>query len=536
MEKAFRIITLLVILVSLGMMAISSPCIADVTEPRGEIRVVESWRPDVNVLGHNVLQYLYEYALDRNELVPCLAVSRRWVDDTTLELKLRRRVRFTNGEPFDANAVKFNFDYQREHNPSRGVQVYMKNVKDILVIDPFTVHMVLEHPDALVLNRIMIGGHLTGWVIGAPGYMERVGWDQFLMQPIGTGPYIVEGTVEDHRKAAEGSVYAKLVANHDYWKKGYPRIKTIAFVKHSPKEALLGLTEGRVDLVTSLIPTDTFQVERSPHSRVVKGRDDVRLTVGFLNMMSSQTIPLRDLRVRKALNYAINKQELMRYAFKGNAFEMKGVLTEKSGVDLSTTKSYEWDIEKARELLKDGGYEKGFKMKLYYQDKDYLIAQIIKRFYDLLGVEAEILPMDYEWMVKHVVYPNTRKDYPWKNEEWWMVISTAPGYVPELMGGLFEWFFHFGAAWQHFPDWVIEPLDNMYNEICRTKDRERRFEIYREANEYIADQALWVFTMAPLGLYGVNEELDFVPQMSQYLYLDYSSVSDDHWSMRPTKE
>ena len=127
-------------------------------EPRGEIRVVESWRPDVNVLGHNVLQYLYEYAIDRNELVPSLAVSRRWVDDSTLELKLRRGVRFTNGEPFDANAVKFNFDYQRQHNPSRGVQVYMKNVKEIIVVDPFTVHMILEHPDALTLNRIMVGG------------------------------------------------------------------------------------------------------------------------------------------------------------------------------------------------------------------------------------------------------------------------------------------------------------------------------------------------------------------------------------------
>ena len=66
----------------------------------------------------------------------------------------------------------------------------MKNVKEISVVDPFTVHMVLEHPDALTLNRIMVGGHLTGWVIGAPRYMEHVGWEKFLMQPIGTGPYI----------------------------------------------------------------------------------------------------------------------------------------------------------------------------------------------------------------------------------------------------------------------------------------------------------------------------------------------------------
>ncbi len=55
----------------------------DLSKPRGEIRVVESWRPDINVLGHNVLQYLFEYALDRNELAPYLAVSREWIDGTT---------------------------------------------------------------------------------------------------------------------------------------------------------------------------------------------------------------------------------------------------------------------------------------------------------------------------------------------------------------------------------------------------------------------------------------------------------------------
>jgi ABC-type transport system substrate-binding protein len=72
----------------------------------------------------------------------------------------------------------------------------------------------------------------------------------------------------------------------------------------------------------------------------------------------------------------------------------------------------------------------------------------------------------------------------------------------------------------------------MYNTLLRTKEREKRFQIYKKANEYIADQALWVFTMAPMSLYGVNKEINFVPQVSKYLYLDYSSVTDNHWSVR----
>ena len=70
----------------------------------------------------------------------------------------------------------------------------------------------------------------------------------------------------------------------------------------------------------------------------------------------------------------------------------------------------------------------------------------------------------------------------------------------------------------------------------KAKDRDRRFQIYKKANEYIADQALWVFTMAPLTLYGVNEEVEFIPQLSQYLYLDYYSLADKHWSVRGEKK
>ena len=76
------------------------------------------------------------------------------------------------------------------------------------------------------------------------------------------------------------------------------------------------------------------------------------------------------------------------------------------------------------------------------------------------------------------------------------------------------------------------PLDRMYVELLRTKDRGERFRIYKKANEYIAGQAFWVFTMATLGLYGVNEEVEFVPHISQYLYLDYSSVTENHWSLK----
>jgi ABC-type transport system substrate-binding protein len=83
------------------------------------------------------------------------------------------------------------------------------------------------------------------------------------------------------------------------------------------------------------------------------------------------------------------------------------------------------------------------------------------------------------------------------------------------MGSLLATNYHSGAAWQLIPDWLMLPLDKMYHQLLKTKDRDERFQIYTKANEYIADQAFSIFTVAPLGLYGVNKELNFAPQVSQ---------------------
>ena len=120
------------------------------------------------------------------------------------------------------------------------------------------------------------------------------------------------------------------------------------------------------------------------------------------NVMSSKTFPLRDLRVRRALNYAINKEELLRYAFIGNAVEMKGILTEKSGVDLSDTRVYDWNIPKARALLEEAGYGGGLNIAVFYFEKDYLIAQLLERFYSLLDIKVEMTPVGWEWIEKHL--------------------------------------------------------------------------------------------------------------------------------------
>jgi ABC-type transport system substrate-binding protein len=159
MKRISKVLLAVVVLPFLLMLANGSA--DELREPRGEIRVVESARPDINVLGHNILQYLFEYSIDKNELAPSLGLSYEWIDDTIVEVVLRRGVRFHNGEPFDAFAVKFNFDYQRQHNPGRGIQVFLQNVKGVEIVDSYTVRMILDQPDALLMKMKSGGCRFT---------------------------------------------------------------------------------------------------------------------------------------------------------------------------------------------------------------------------------------------------------------------------------------------------------------------------------------------------------------------------------------
>jgi peptide/nickel transport system substrate-binding protein len=188
-KRILKILTWL--LAPLLLIALHNKAEGETREPRGEIRLVENHRLDINVLGHNVLQYLFEYAIDKNELELCLGITQAWIDDKTLEIKLREGVRFHNEEPFDADAVKFNFDYQRKHKPGRGMHVCLKNVREIRGIDPYTFHIITNQPDVMLMHRWVVGP-IAGWVIGAARYMEEVQKARASFEPIldaGNSPF-----------------------------------------------------------------------------------------------------------------------------------------------------------------------------------------------------------------------------------------------------------------------------------------------------------------------------------------------------------
>ena len=213
-------------------------------------------------LAHIADWHLYDTLMDRDPKTykpsPGLASSLRNVNALTWELKLRTGVKFHNGEPFNAEAVKFTIDRVLDpatKSVTRGNFTWIKEVK---VVDDSTVQLVTAKPFPAAPE------FLTLAYIVPPKYLKSVGDEEFSRKPVGTGPYkFVEWKKAEH---------LIVEANPDYWKdspKGMPKIKTIVF-RTIPETTtqIAELLSGGVDIIRNVPPDQIAVVKDSPNARI----------------------------------------------------------------------------------------------------------------------------------------------------------------------------------------------------------------------------------------------------------------------------
>jgi peptide/nickel transport system substrate-binding protein len=284
--------------------------------------------------------------------------------------------------------------------------------------------------------------------------------------------------------------------------------------------------EGKVDVVNRIRPLDTLKVAESPFAKVVKSKD-VSALVGWFNQRKKDS-KLRDVRLRKALNYAVNREELWKYAAKGNAHDLGGYIpTGAHGHNPSVAISI-YDTDKARSLLTEAGYGEGFGLTIIAWEALKLEAQIIGKMLERIGldVKQETLPMP-EWYRKtyHPYLDRPPEEQDWDISIWWAG----------------DWFGHTGATFLTYglieeSDWMWIEKDTRYEQMWKdltlTLDREAQEEKIRRMVKYLYDQAYLLFIYSPLSLYAVNKEVDFIPQKSFWLRFKETSVTDSHWSLR----
>lgn len=497
-----------------------------VRKAEGTLKVVDLYQPTISAM----LMYSdFLIAVNNdNEFVPSLAEDWRWINDRTIEFRLRKGVTFHNGDEFNAAAVQVNWDaYRKMKSPNFVPFTNFPDETKFQIIDDFTVRFSLPEPDALA--------YLKFWLfdIFAPSFFSRhtfreFNWSQLEEPgPWGAGPFrLVEGSAL-YTKGIERIV---LEAFEDYWDPRFPRIKRVIFENQFLKNrreamSLCRDTEGAVDIISRIRPLDTLRVAKSAFANVIKSRGGA-LIYGFFNQRKTDS-KWRDIRLRKAVNYGINREELWKSAAHGNAYNLGGWIPEGTYGHNPHLKPFSYDTMKARSLLEEAGYPNGFKMKIIAGEAMAVETQIISRMLERIGLKVSTELLSPGKLYERVFVTLSRD--PPEKQDW----DCAIRYTEDWAGHTGISFLYSGLLDAGGMRWIqYDPVyEKMWSDMSSTVDNDDREERIRQMVQYIYDNAYTIPIYAPLTLYAVNKEVNFVPYKNGWLNLRETSVTDNHWSL-----
>jgi peptide/nickel transport system substrate-binding protein len=303
---------------------------------------------------------------------PCLAES--WSaspDGLSYEFVLRKGVKFHNGEPVTADDVKFSFE--RYHGAAH--QLMKDNVAAIEIPDPQHVRFKLKKPwpDFITFYSTATG---SGWIVPRK-YVEQVGDEGFKKAPIGAGPYKFVSFTP--------GIELVLEAFDDYWRKP-PNVKRLV-MKVIPDEAtrLAALKRGEVDIAYSIRSELAEELQRSP---------GLALKPVVLQAPNWLKSPWHDVRVRHAVNFVIDREGMSQALFLGYCKITNSIIPY--------TFDYFWqppaavyDPAKAKKLLAEAGFAKGFDAGLLYCDSSYSnMAEVSLDNLQQIGIRTQLQPIE----------------------------------------------------------------------------------------------------------------------------------------------
>jgi len=345
-------------------------------------------REDADV-STNIFETLVD--LDENgDIIPKLATSWETSDGKTWIFHLRKNVKFHDGTELNADAVVVSFTRQKEDSPyyyypgrNSSFNLYLKDiVSSIEALDSETVKIVLNYPFTPLLTYLTQPSTL----IASPTALEKYK-EKFVSNPVGTGPFVFKEWVKDD--------HITLVKNENYWGK-VPNVDQLIFkVIPDASSRFLEMQKGTVCLARDLIPEQIKAINAGsfPHLKTVSRPAS---SIGYLGI-NQQKKPFDDVLVRKAINYAIDKDAIVEVIMEGLVSPAKNPLPQWMKENNTEVPGYPYDPEKAKELLEEAGYPNGFTAELWtfafernYMPNAPLVAQKIQSDLKKIGIDVKL--------------------------------------------------------------------------------------------------------------------------------------------------
>lgn len=318
----------------------------------GDIGTVDP-HDNVNFSHHQVTRQIYETLVVRDQdgnLVPWLAESWDYTDDTTIVFTIRKGVKFHNGEELKASDVLFSLKREKDDNTTGALQVNRIDFDKCEVVGDYKVKIVTDKPYAMQLA--MLENPLTA-IISQKAYTESGG--DFFKAPIGTGPF----KFVDYKSGDS----IKLVAYDDYWVDGQPYVKDLTFriITDSSSRAIEAESGGS-DIVYDIGANDIARVASNKNVNMVSGMGANTSYVLF----NTAKKPLDDIRVREAIWYGLDVAQAIEVAYGSYGAVADGFLSP--GIEGRHPDLTPWfvkrDVAKAKQLLADAGYANGLTLTI----------------------------------------------------------------------------------------------------------------------------------------------------------------------------
>lgn len=323
--------------------------------------------------------------IDENgELIPLLAESWEQLDENTVQFKLRQGVTFHNGEPFNAETVAYNVDRIWDADVKSIKNVKLSVLKKTEIIDEYTINLITEEPYPLLMT------YLDALYMVPKEYCESNDLTTVSQSPVGTGAFKFVSWVPDQE--------IKMEAYENYWG-GEIAVKKLDWqIVPEASTRVAALLAGDVDISYNIPSTSIAQIDAADGYTTVDSPMAMGLVL-HLQAMDS-TAPTANALVRQALNYAVNREALIAGVCQGLATPLEGQMASKGVIGYNENcNPYTYDVAKAQELLKQAGYENGFKITLncpqgrYPNDKE--IGEAVAGMWRELGLDVEVKV--WEW-------------------------------------------------------------------------------------------------------------------------------------------
>lgn len=431
-----------------------------------------------DTLSQAVAKSFYQglFGLDKdmkvtNVLALSYAVSK---DGLVYTLKLRDGVKFQDGTEFNAEAVKVNLD--RASNPDNHLKRYnlYSDIASTDVVDPLTVKITLREPFSAFINIL---AHPATAII-SPAALKKYGKD-IGFHPVGTGPYQLETWNQTD--------FVKVKKFNGYWQQGLPKLDTITWrpvVDNNTRAAMLQTGEAQFafpipyEQAPLLAKNGKLELVASPS-----------IMQRYISMNVTQK-PFDNPKVREAINYAINRQALVKVAFSGYATPATGVLPPSIAYSRQF-QPWPYDPAKARELLKEAGYPNGFTTALW-SSHNHSTAQKVLQFTQQqlaqVGIKAQVTAMDAGQRASEVEAKGQKESGVRMFYTGWSASTGEANWALTPLFASKSWPpAQFNTAFYSNPQ-VDKDLDS----ALKTNDPAEKARLYKEAQDTLWKESPWV--------------------------------------------